>query len=515
MELASIAAYDNIVIQCHDEPDADAFASSYGLYCYLTACKKQVRIIYGGRNSAIKPNLRWMKELLQIPVEYVTELEEPDLLIMADCQYGERNAQRFPAKEVCVIDHHQVRDPASLPAMHEIMENYGSCSTVVYGMLKRAGYDVSANISLQTALYYGLYMDTSQFQELWHPADKDMWDALSPDEGKLNVLKNTNIASADLYAIGQAFASHEVDAEHRFAIAECKTLDRNILGIVSDTLLQVDCIDACVVYAFMGDLIRFSARSCVVEIRADELVNCLAEGIGSAGGHMRKAAGVIFADALEKKYPSNQPFSVILKRLLADYFKNTDIFYSGQAMDLQGFELYRKLPVCVGVVDLNKYFTEGTKVMVRTLEGDIELTVSLNQLMMIGINDEVYPINRATFAKNYRLTGKAFTFSEEYIPAVREQESGIQVDLGLRAEECLSLGTSLIYARKLTRRTHVFTIWDKQKYLYGKPGDWIAVQKDHPEDIYIIAGGIFAQTYEDAWADHESEGGKENENDRL
>ncbi len=106
MELTDLLNYNDIVIQCHDEPDADAFASGYALQRWLADHGKQARFVYGGRSGALKPNLQYMKELLQIPAEHVTELTEPELLVLADCQYGERNTQRFPAKEVCVIDHH-------------------------------------------------------------------------------------------------------------------------------------------------------------------------------------------------------------------------------------------------------------------------------------------------------------------------------------------------------------------------------------------------------------------------
>jgi len=493
MELRELLNYENIVIQCHDEPDADAFASGFALYCWLRDQGKAPRLIQGGRNGALKPNLQSMKELLGIPAEHMTELEAPDLLIMADCQYGEKNAQQFPAREVCVIDHHQVRDPASLPEKSEVMESFGSCATVVYGMLRRAGYDLSGNTALQTAMLYGLYMDTSQFQELWHPADKDMWDALKPDENVLNVLKNSNIASSDLYAIGRAFASHSVEEGHRFAVTRVETRDRNILGIVSDTLLQVDCIDVCVVYARMGDVYRFSARSCVKEVRADELVQAIAQGIGSAGGHLRKAAGVIFCDKLPD---GGDDFASLLKERLRDYFDSTDTVAAGQALDLRSFALYRKKSVEAGVADLNELFSPDTKVMLRTLEGDIDLTVNQDQLLMIGVSGEAYPIRRDAFEKNYRLTGEAYRFSEDYVPAVRDQSTGRRIELAGLTRACLSLGTSLVYARQLTRRTHVFTVWDEQKYIYGKPGDWIAVRQDNPEDVYIIAKDIFARTYE-------------------
>ena len=34
MMLDELLGYDRITIQCHDNPDADAIASGFGLYCF-------------------------------------------------------------------------------------------------------------------------------------------------------------------------------------------------------------------------------------------------------------------------------------------------------------------------------------------------------------------------------------------------------------------------------------------------------------------------------------------------
>ena len=80
-------------------------------------------------------------------------------------------------------------------------------------------------------------------------------------------------------------------------------------------------------------------------------------------------------------------------------------------------------------------------------------------------------------------------------PGVRTCRDGRQVSLKGITAVCEALGSSLVYAKRLNRRTHVFTTWDPQKYISGKEGDWIAVQKDDLKDVYIIAEKIFSQTY--------------------
>ena len=149
-------------------------------------------------------------------------------------------------------------------------------------------------------------------------------------------------------------------------------------------------------------------------------------------------------------------------------------------------------------MDLPKHFKVGTKLKVRTLEGETEVTVSEDTLLMVGIHDEPYPIEREKFLRKYRLTGVRFTFGGEYDPIVRDQQNGKRVLLEDITEECMSTGTAFIYARKLERRTHVFNIWNTDRYAYGKAGDWFAVMKDDPKDYYIIQGYIFNETYEPA-----------------
>lgn len=87
LELKQLLEYNDIVIQCHDNPDADAIASGYALLKYLHKHGKDARFVYGGRFEIQKSNLVKMVETLHIPIEYVTELDKPELLVTVDCQY--------------------------------------------------------------------------------------------------------------------------------------------------------------------------------------------------------------------------------------------------------------------------------------------------------------------------------------------------------------------------------------------------------------------------------------------
>ena len=150
MKLSDLTAYNPITIQCHDNPDEDAIASGYALYVYFQSIGKEVRFIYCGRNRIQKPNMLLMLEHLNIPISYIEDTrsfleKEPGgqvqgLLITTDCQYGAGNVTCLPAENVAIIDHHQVeiRDVEK----SEINPHLGSCSTLVWSMLREAGYEI-------------------------------------------------------------------------------------------------------------------------------------------------------------------------------------------------------------------------------------------------------------------------------------------------------------------------------------------------------------------------------------
>ena len=55
MRLSQLCNYDRIYIQTHDNPDADAIASGYGLYTFFKARGKDVTFFYSGIHQISNP----------------------------------------------------------------------------------------------------------------------------------------------------------------------------------------------------------------------------------------------------------------------------------------------------------------------------------------------------------------------------------------------------------------------------------------------------------------------------
>lgn len=69
--LQQFLAYESVCIQCHNNPDADALASAYGVYCYFKKHGMAATIIYSGPAQIKKFSLKHMIEHCEIPIQYV------------------------------------------------------------------------------------------------------------------------------------------------------------------------------------------------------------------------------------------------------------------------------------------------------------------------------------------------------------------------------------------------------------------------------------------------------------
>lgn len=505
MRLSDLERFDPITIQCHDNPDADSLAAGYGLYCYFQEKGKQVRLIYSGRNEIHKSNLRLMVDNLAIPVEYVPvrpgdDAKTKGLLITVDCQYGAGNVTRLKADHVAIIDHHQQEIEGV--ELAEIKPNLGSCATLVWKMLSDEGYVISDDNHLGTALYYGLYTDTNQFSELFNPLDMDMREAVPFDKSAITLFRNSNISLSELEIAGVAMIKASYNDDYEFAVIHAKPCDSNILGLISDFLLQVDVIKTCVVYNQTpdGEGFKFSVRSCVREVNASELASYLAEGIGSGGGHYEKAGGFISMKRYEQMFPTLHSEGYFNNRMTS-YFDNCEIIRSDQEeADISEMKLYAKKRIPVSFVRADEVLPIGTPITIRTLEGDLDMTVEEDLYILIGIRGEVYPNRAEDFLRNYELVAdgkdcERSSVKTEYIPRIKNREDGRSLVITDYAKLCVPREDVFVYAKPLEKRTKVFTLWSKDRYMLGRPGDYLAVRKHNKQDVSVIEKSVFDETY--------------------
>lgn len=484
MKLNRLLDFENIVIQCHDNPDADTIASGYGVYCYLTERGKKPRLIYGGDRAVTKTNLTLMLKLLDIPLEHVTELaDKPDLLVTVDCVAGEGNVSGFEALNYAAIDHHL--SAKNLPELSEIRSNYGSCSTIIARMLEKEGYPLSDNIPLSTALYYGLYSDTANLSEVRHPADRDLRDFARVDKGVLDMLVNSVLSLPEIRIAGNALDGIVYNEQGRYAVAVAEPCDPNILGYINDLILQVENVDVSVVGCYVSRGFKVSVRSCVTDVHADEVAFSVTDGNG--GGHRQKAGGLITGKV-------SQPQQYLAGKI-DEYFASFDIIRAGEdALDVSDFGLYHKIPVTLGYAKTTDIVPAGTDILVRSFEADVEIRAADNIYIMIGPIGNIYPIDRDKFASSYTASDDAYEILADYNPKIITSDNSFK-RIAPFAHRCVSKDAGSIYAKRLDRPLKLFTAWDKSNYMTGKIGDYLAVRTDDKSDMYIIPKEQFELVY--------------------
>lgn len=519
MRLRDLLEYDKIVIQAHDNPDADAIASGFAVYRYLKDNGKDVDLIYGGRNFIRKTNLVMMVEDLNIPIHHVETMEPPQLLLMVDCQYGGGNAVVFPAQNIAVIDHHRVS--TELPELSRVQTHLGACSTLVWSMLKTEGYDIRHNREMVTALYYGLYTDTSGFTEIVHPLDKDLRDETEYDKLLMQKYRNANMTLEDLEVAGAALLHSDYLDAYRVAIVKSAPCDPNVLGIISDLILEVDAVDLCIVFNVQKGGVKISVRSCVEEVKASELATELCKGIGSGGGHIAKAGGFIQMDLLTEEYlvfceqqnfsprmeydeegkhkqPTASGIKAILEQRFREYMDDTDIIYASEChLNVINAQSFCPRMIPWGYVPITELLPEDTPITVRTVHGDVNTVVRAGIILTIGPRGEIYFRKESEFKKQYR-TYPDWDFhlaDAEYEPIIKESESGkviIPMDF---AKVCVPKGNKVIYAKQLDRKVKLFREDNTKQYSLGRIGDYLIDSTDQLNGVHIMKKELFEKTY--------------------
>lgn len=164
----------------------------------------------------------------------------------------------MPRKKLASIDHHRAEhdDMKGKETLREVRSDYGACSTILWSMLKDAGFEPD-NV-LSSVLYYGLYMDTVAFKSLAsaHVKDQEMRRELESgewDRGSIEVLKRADLSAETLRILGKAIAELHIYQDYHFAVAQAQPCAPNILGVISAQVMEVDGVELCVSYCLLPE----------------------------------------------------------------------------------------------------------------------------------------------------------------------------------------------------------------------------------------------------------------------
>jgi len=282
--LACFQKEDEVLICINADPDA--LAASWAVKRLLRYRVKSVTIGYP--NEIRRLNNVAMVDLLKIPAERLQnlKLKEYTKKLLLDSQPGHHPC--FEKVDFdAVIDHHPVT--VGWKAQHvDIRPDYGSTASMVLEYVRAAG--IKPSVALATALFYGIKVDTQNFEKkanladaisfryLFNIANQNLVRKIELSELRLSELNYFRIALAEMKVSKRRLYVH---------IGRVRTPD--ILVIIADFFNQVNQVSWVFVSGIHGERLVVIFRCDGYKKNAGKLAEKIFSSLGSAGGHRESA----------------------------------------------------------------------------------------------------------------------------------------------------------------------------------------------------------------------------------
>jgi nanoRNase/pAp phosphatase (c-di-AMP/oligoRNAs hydrolase) len=275
---------DEVLVCINADPDA--------LACAM-AIKKLLRyrvknVVIAHPNEIRRLNNVSMVASLKIPLERFgsVKVKEFTKKVLVDSQ-----PNHLPCFEKIdfdvIIDHHP--KSGDWQAQHvDIRPDYGAASTMLVEYLRAAG--MKPSVSLATALFYGIKVDTTNFEKqsrvadgicfryLFSIANRNLVRKFELTDLRRSELRYFNIALAELKYSKRRYYTH---------IGKVRSPD--VLVIIADFLNHVGEIDWVFVSGIYGEKLVVIFRCDGYRKSAGKLASRIFGSVGSAGGHKESA----------------------------------------------------------------------------------------------------------------------------------------------------------------------------------------------------------------------------------
>lgn len=300
---------DDVLVIINADPDA--LASAMAVKRLLRYRVKNVVIAHP--NEIRRMNNVAMVDRLKIPLERLGNIKVGDYtkIVMVDSQ-----PSHLPCFEKlkfdAIIDHHPLSGEWD-SAFIDIRSDYGAVSTMMVEYLRAA--NMKPSVSLATALFYAIKVDTQNFEKksrladgiafryLFNIANRDLVRKFELTDLRRSELKYFNIAFSELKYSKRRYYTH---------VGRVRSPD--VLVIIADFLNHVGEIDWVFVSGIHGEKLVVIFRCDGYRKSAGKLASRTFGSVGSAGGHKEAARAEVPLKNLE--LGDKEFTSVSLKRLI-------------------------------------------------------------------------------------------------------------------------------------------------------------------------------------------------------
>lgn len=313
--LTTLAPFERITLVTHVNPDPDALASMLGLQALISARLpgKPVTLTLDG--IIARAENQAMVDLVPIPLVPVERvvLGPRNAVVMVDSQPNTGRRGSEAAQPQIILDHHETPGTIEGVLLSDIRPNIGATCTLVTSYLIEQGLAISPRLA--TALYYGIDSEISGYPREAGPLDDGalVWLFPRADKDLLARIRNPRLPQSYFatyqHALNNAFIFDEV------VVAWCGTVPQpDIIAELADFFIRFDQVSWSLTVGVFENLLKCSARTDHIGGHCGEVLRSVVNGIGSAGGHDKRAGGAI-------PMTSNDPETVnSLRKLLQGRF---------------------------------------------------------------------------------------------------------------------------------------------------------------------------------------------------
>jgi nanoRNase/pAp phosphatase (c-di-AMP/oligoRNAs hydrolase) len=292
--LSGLVDAGSVTFVSHVYPDPDALGSMLGLSHLVETCLgKPTRMTRDGLIS--RAENRAMVELLGMeltPIEDVVWADD-EVVVMVDSQPNTgRHSHESGLNLFAVIDHHGTPgDLEGIPYV-DVRQGLGATCSIVSSYLMEQ--DIPLPPRLATGLLYGIETELTGYPRDASSLDDSALLYLYPlaDKDLLAQIRNARLPQSYFECILQALQSSFI--YDRLIISWVNELYQPELAAeVVDFLIRFEEVDWAVCAGVYEDQLILSARAAKRGARAGEVLRQVVGKLGRAGGHDRRAGGMI------------------------------------------------------------------------------------------------------------------------------------------------------------------------------------------------------------------------------
>ena len=292
--LASLHPYERIVLASHVNPDPDALGSMLGIQKLIQAeyLSKEVILTFDGLIARAENQA--MVRVLSIPLVPISsvELDHRTALVLVDTQPHTGRRASEATTPVAVLDHHETPGELTGVKCLDIRPGIGATSTLVYGYLTEQ--EIPIDPRLATALLYAIESEVAGYPREASAADDEALAWLYPraDKNLLAEIRSPRLPQSYFatfqHALSNAFLYGEVIVGYLGVVPQ-----PDIVAELADFFIRFDRVNWALCAGLYEDELRISLRADQIGAHAGEVLRQAINGLGSAGGHDKRAGGCI------------------------------------------------------------------------------------------------------------------------------------------------------------------------------------------------------------------------------